>query len=271
MKPKSKILIIAGSDSSGGAGIQADIKTITSLGSYAMTAVTAITAQNTTGVKSVVPLNPLEIEKQILFTCRDIRPDAIKIGMLHSSKVINTVIRSLNKLKIKKIILDPVMVAKGGTKLINKKAIKILREKLIKKVLLITPNIPEAEELTKIKISKTKDMIKAGKVLLKLGVKNVLIKGGHKKSKYVEDIYLNKNEIKIFKNKKILTKNTHGTGCTLSSAITTFLSCGKPIKNSCELGIKYVNQAIKSNLTYGKGHGPINHLNSIKVIKRFTS
>ena len=152
MKPKSKILIIAGSDSSGGAGIQADIKTVTALGSYAMTAITAITAQNTTGVSSVIPLHPKEIEKQILFTSKDIKPDAVKIGMLHSPEVILTVIRALRKIKTKKIILDPVMIAKGGFKLINDKAIKTLREKLIRKVHLITPNIREAEVLSKIKI-----------------------------------------------------------------------------------------------------------------------
>jgi len=151
LKPKSKILIIAGSDSSGGAGIQADIKTVTSLGSYAMTAVTAITSQNTTGVKSIASINPKEIEKQIIFTCKDIKPDAIKIGMLHSSSVIKSVISSIAEIKVKKIILDPVMVAKGGTKLINNKAIQILKSKLIKKVILITPNIPEAEILTKTK------------------------------------------------------------------------------------------------------------------------
>ena len=269
MKPKSKILIIAGSDSSGGAGIQADIKTVTSLGSYAMTAITAVTIQNTTGVKSVIPINAREIEKQILFTCKDIKPDAIKIGMLHSSKVIISVIKALKKIRTSIIILDPVMVAKGGSRLINKKAIKILKEKLIKKAYLITPNIPEAEILTKIKIRNLKDMIQAGSILLKLGAKNILVKGGHRKSKYIEDVFLNKKEIKIFKNKKIKTKNTHGTGCTLSSAIATFLSCGKPLKNSCELGVKYVNQAIGSNLNYGKGHGPINHINSILIDKKF--
>ena len=136
MKPKSKILIIAGSDSSGGAGIQADIKTVTALGGYAMTAVTAITAQNTTGVKSVVPIPSKEIQKQILFTSKDIKPDAIKIGMLHSSDVIISVLRSLRKVKTKKIILDPVMVAKGGFKLINNRAIKTLKTRLIKKVFL---------------------------------------------------------------------------------------------------------------------------------------
>ena len=269
MKPKSKILIIAGSDSSGGAGIQADIKTVTALGGYAMTAVTAVTAQNTTGVSSIVPITPKEIGKQILFTCRDIKPNGIKIGMLHSSQVINSVINALGKIKNSKIILDPVMVAKGGVRLINESAIKTLKYKLIKKVYLITPNIPEAEIITKIKIKTLEDMMNAGNILLKLGAKNVLIKGGHRNSKYMEDVLLNKKEIKVFRNRKIKTKNTHGTGCTLSSAITTFLSCGKPLKKSCELGIKYVNQAIGSKLNYGKGHGPINHLNSILINKKF--
>ena len=269
MKPKAKVLIIAGSDSSGGAGIQADIKTVTALGSYAMTAITAVTVQNTTGVNSVISINPKEIRKQILFTCKDIKPDGIKIGMLHSSSVIVSVVNALKKVKVHKIILDPVMVAKGGTRLINESAIKTLKEKLIKKVYLITPNIPEAEILTKIKIKNLKDMIRAANILLKMGAKNVLIKGGHKKTKYIEDVLLNRKEIKIYKNKKIKTKNTHGTGCTLSSAITTFLSCGKPLKKSCELGIKYVNHAIGSNLNYGKGHGPINHLNSILIDKKF--
>jgi len=134
LKPKSKVLIIAGSDSSGGAGIQADIKTITSLGSYAMTAVTAITIQNTTGVKSIVSIEPKKILDQIIFTCKDIKPDAIKIGMLHSSNVINFVINSIDRIKVKKIILDPVMIAKGGAKLINKRAIKTLQKNLIKKI-----------------------------------------------------------------------------------------------------------------------------------------
>ena len=269
MKPKSKVLIIAGSDSSGGAGIQADIKTVTSLGSYAMTAVTAITSQNTTGVKSIVSINPKEIKKQIIFTCQDIKPDAVKIGMLHSRSIIESVISSLNKIKVKKIILDPVMIAKSGIKLLNNEAIKILKNRLIKKVTLITPNIPEAEMLTKIKIKNIEDMIYAANILLNLGAQNVLIKGGHLNAKIVQDVFVNKNEIKIFKNKKITTKNTHGTGCTLSSAITTFFSCGKPLKKSCELGIKYVNNAIGSKLNYGKGHGPINHLNSIIVNKKF--
>ena len=269
MKPKSKVLIIAGSDSSGGAGIQADIKTVTSLGSYAMTAITAVTAQNTTGVNSIVSINPKEIFKQIVFTCKDIKPDAIKIGMLHSPSVIKAVILALKKVKVFKIVLDPVMVAKGGARLINDRAINILKKSLIKRVFLVTPNIPEAEVLTKVKIKNSKDMIKAANILLKLGAKNVLIKGGHLKSQVMQDILVNKKTTKIFKNKKFLTKNTHGTGCTLSSAVATFLSCGKLLNDSCELGIKYVNEAIGSNLNYGKGHGPINHLNSLTIKKKY--
>ena len=269
MIPKSKVLIIAGSDSSGGAGIQADIKTVSALGCYAMTAITAVTVQNTTGVKSIIPIKPKEISNQIEFTARDIKPNAIKIGMLHSAKVISAVMKSLKKIDIKKIVLDPVMVAKGGTKLINNEAIDEIKKKLMKKILLITPNIPEAELLTNTKINSLNDMIKAGQLLINLGAKNVLIKGGHLKSNEINDILLNKKIIKIFKNKKYKSKNTHGTGCTLSSAIATNLSCGKDLIKSCEQGIKYVNEAIKSNLNLGKGNGPINHLNSITLNKRF--
>ena len=269
MKPKSKILIIAGSDSSGGAGIQADIKTVTTIGSYAMTAITAVTVQNTQGVKSVIPIPPNEIKNQIIFTSTDIKPDAIKIGMLHSSDVVNKVVTSLNIIKVKKIILDPVMVSKGGIRLIDYKAIQTLKKKLIKKVSLITPNIPEAEVLTGVKINNKEDMILAANKLINLGAKNVLIKGGHLKSKNVQDVFMNKSDLKVFISSRYKTRNTHGTGCTLSSAITTFFSCGKSIKKACELGIKYVNSAILTNPKYGKGHGPINHLNSMKINKRF--
>ena len=269
MKPRSKILIIAGSDSSGGAGIQADIKTITSLGSYAMTAITAITVQNTKGVKSVIPISANEIKNQIVYSANDIKPDAIKIGMLHSSDAIKKVIESLKKIKIKKIILDPVMIAKGGEKLINNEEIKVLKKKLMKNVSLITPNIPEAEILTGIKIRNKEDMIFAANRLINLGAKNVLLKGGHLKSKKVEDVFLNKSDLTVFKSSRHNTKNTHGTGCTLSSAITTFFSCGKSIKKACDLGVKYVNSAILTNPNYGKGHGPVNHLTSMEINNRF--
>ena len=267
LKIKSKILIIAGSDSSGGAGIQADIKTATSLGVYSMTAVTAVTVQNTKSVKSVIPIPPNEIYNQIIHTTKDIRPNAIKIGMLHSTKVIDKVFRSLNKMKIKKIILDPVMIAKGGSKLITDQAVKLMKKKLLNKVSLITPNIPEAEILTGFKIKNQNDMILAANEFIKMGTPNVLVKGGHLKSKKVYDIFVNKKEIKVFSNRRSNTKNTHGTGCTLSTAITSFFSCGKTLKRSCELGVKYVNSAILTNPKIGTGHGPINHLNSIELKK----
>ena len=162
-----------------------------------MTAITAVTSQNTTGVKSIVGIDPKEISKQILFTCRDIKPDAVKIGMLHSESVIKSVINSLKSIRVSKIILDPVMVAKGGTRLINNKAINILKNQLIKKVSLITPNIPEAEVLTDLKIRNLQDMIKAAQFLMSMGAKNVLIKGGHLKSEVVNDIFINKKEIKF--------------------------------------------------------------------------
>jgi hydroxymethylpyrimidine/phosphomethylpyrimidine kinase len=269
LKPNSKILIIAGSDSSGGAGIQADIKTVTALGSYAMTAITAVTIQNTTGVKSIVPIESKKISDQIEFTSKDIKPDAIKIGMLHSASVIKSVISSLDLIKVKKIILDPVMISKGGAKLIDEKAIGILKNVLIKKVSLITPNIPEAEILTNTSIKNKEDMIFAASILIELGAKNVFIKGGHLNSKVVQDIFVNKKEIMLIKNRRITTSNTHGTGCTLSSAISTFFACGKTLKKSCELATKYVNESIRSNLNYGTGHGPINHLSSIIINKKF--
>ena len=262
-------MIIAGSDSSGGAGIQADIKTVTSLGGYAMTAITAVTSQNTTGVKSVSGIKSEEVKKQIIFTSKDIKPDAIKIGMLNSSEIILSVTNSLKKINIKKIVFDPVMVAKGGYKLINDKAIRTLKKNLIPKVFLLTPNIPEAEVLTGYKIKNLKDMIKAAKILNKLGVKNILLKGGHREGKSVTDILLNKNKLVIYKNKKIKTKNTHGTGCTLSSAVATFMACGKTINKSCELAIKYVNESIRSNPNFGKGHGPVNHLSSIRIDRKY--
>ena len=264
---KGRVLICAGSDSGGGAGIQADIKTITALGSYAMTAITAVTSQNTTGINAIIPIPVNVISKQIEFTSRDIKPDAIKIGMLHSESVIKTVIKSLNKINVKRIILDPVMVAKGGQRLIDTKSIKTLKKKLLKKVTLITPNIPEAEVLSGINIKTVNDMIYAAKKINILGVKSVLVKGGHLETNKIYDVLLSNRKIKIFNSKKIITKNTHGTGCTLSSAIATFYSCGKTLKKSCELGINYVNRAIMLGPNYGKGHGPINHINNIEIKK----
>ena len=260
MKLKSKLLIIAGSDSSGGAGIQADIKTATSLGVYAMTAITAITAQNTTGVKSIVSVPPKEIFNQISFSVQDIKPNSVKIGMLQNVGVIKEVIKAIKKYKLKNIIIDPVMVAKGGHKLISNSSINYLRKKLFPYALLVTPNIPEAETLIKKRIQTLEDVIKAGKEILKFGPKFVLIKGGHTNKSFIEDVLISKKNIKIFKNKKIKTKNTHGTGCTLSSAIASFISKNYNMNESCRRSIQYVHKAILLNPKFGRGHGPINHM-----------
>lgn len=260
MKLKSKLLIIAGSDSSGGAGIQADIKTATSLGVYAMTAITAITAQNTTGVKSIVPVSPKEIFNQISFSVQDIKPNSVKIGMLQNVGVIKEVIKAIKKHKLKNIVIDPVMVAKGGHRLISNSSINYLRKKLLPYALLVTPNIPEAETLIKKRIQTLEDVIKAGKEILKFGPKFVLIKGGHTNKSFIEDVLISKKNIKIFKNKKIKTKNTHGTGCTLSSAIASFISKNYNMNESCRRSIQYVHKAILLNPKFGRGHGPINHM-----------
>ena len=265
MKIKSKILIIAGSDSSGGAGIQADIKTVTALGSYAMTAITAVTAQNTKGVKKVIPIPSKVVEKQITMILEDIGTNAIKIGMIHNTGIIKSLYTILRKYKPKNIVIDPVMVAKGGAELINNNSIKYLKKLLFPLCDLLTPNIPEAEILTGYSISNKEDMIKAAKKILNMGAKNVLLKGGHLKNKMIFDILATDKEIKIFKKRKIKTKNTHGTGCTLSSALATCMSQKKNIVKSCKISLSYVDKAIDSAPGYGKGFGPLNHLVSFNL------
>ena len=265
MKPKSKVLIIAGSDSSGGAGIQADIKTVTALGSYAMTAVTAVTCQNTKGVKGITPIPVKNFEKQLIMVLDDIGTHSVKIGMLHNTNIIKSVYKVLRKYKMKNIVLDPVMIAKGGSRLVNKSSIKYLKKLLLPLCNVITPNIPEAEVLTGCSILNKEDMIKAAKKIVRMGAKNVLLKGGHLKNKMIFDILVSRNVIKVFPKRKIKTKNTHGTGCTLSSALATFLSQKKNIYKSCKFSLKYVDQAIYSAPGFGNGYGPLNHLVSFNL------
>ena len=260
MYPQSRVLIIAGSDSSGGAGIQADIKTVTSLGSYAMTAVTAVTAQNTMGVKNITPIPKKNVQQQITMVLDDIGADAVKIGMLHNVSIIKCIYYILKKYNLKNIVIDPVMVAKGGSRLINNNSIIYLKRLLLPLAKLITPNIPEAEVLSGCSISNKKDMIQVAKKILNMGPKNVLLKGGHLRSKMIFDILATKKEIKVFPKRKIRTKNTHGTGCTLSSALATCLSQKKSIFKSCKISLKYVDRAITYAPGYGRGFGPLNHL-----------
>ena len=267
MKPKSKVLIIAGSDSSGGAGIQADIKTVTALGSYALTAVTAVTAQNTRGVKAITPIPTKNLQKQITMVLDDIGANAIKIGMLHNIKTIKCVYKILKKYKLKNIVLDPVMIAKGGARLVNTNSIEYLKKLLIPICSVVTPNIPEAEVLTGYSILNKADMIKAAKKIITMGAKNVLLKGGHLNTNMIFDILVSKKETKVFPKRKIKTLNTHGTGCTLSSAIATCLSQKINILESSKFSLRYVNHAILTAPNYGKGCGPLNHLVSFKLGK----
>ena len=267
MKPKSKVLIIAGSDSSGGAGIQADIKTVTALGSYAMTAVTAVTAQNTKGVKGIVSISAKNLHKQLTMVLDDIGANGVKIGMLHNTDLIKCVFKVLKKYKLKNIILDPVMIAKGGARLVNKNSIKYLKKLLLPLCDVITPNIPEAEVLTEKSICNKEDMINAAKKIINMGAKNVLLKGGHLKNKMIFDILVSKKKIKIFQKRKINTRHTHGTGCTLSSALATCLSQKKSMLKSCNISLNYVDKAILTAPNYGKGFGPLNHLVSINLRK----
>ncbi len=267
MKLKSKVLIIAGSDSSGGAGIQADIKTVTALGSYAMTALTAVTSQNTLGVKTItsIPIKSLKLQMEMVLD--DIGTNAVKIGMLHNTNVTKCVYKTLKKYKLKNIVLDPVMVAKGGATLVNKNSIKYLKKLLLPLCYIVTPNIPEAEVLTGYSIANQSDMIRAAKKIISMGAKNVLLKGGHLKKKMIFDILVSKKEVKIFSKRKINTKSTHGTGCTLSSALATCLSQKKDIYKACRISLKYVDQAISTAPGYGKGFGPLNHLVSFNLKK----
>ena len=195
----------------------------------------------------------------------DIGTHAVKIGMLHNTGIIKSVYKILKKYKLKNIVLDPVMIAKSGAKLISNSSIKDLKKLLLPLCTLITPNIPEAAILTGYSISSEKDMIKAAKKILNMGPKNVLLKGGHLKNKMIVDVLATKRGIKIFKKRKIRTKDTHGTGCTLSSALATCLSQKKNIVKSCKISLRYVDKAIISAPGYGKGFGPLNHLVSFNL------
>ena len=254
-----RVLTIAGSDSGGGAGIQADIKTITALGSYASSAITALTAQNTKGVFGIYDVPDKFIEQQIELVLSDIGADAIKTGMLHREGVIKTIVKALKKYPKIPVVVDPVMVAKGGSSLLEKKAVNALMDVLVPLCTVVTPNIPEAEVLSGIKIKKKADMIEAAARIMMMGAKNVLIKGGHMKGPLISNILVNKDGAKTFEAERIKSKHTHGTGCTLASAIATGLAQGMDLEKSVEVSIAYVGAAIESAPKLGKGNGPINH------------
>ena len=252
------VLSIAGSDSSGGAGIQADIKTIIANGCFAETAITALTAQNTLGVRDILNVTPEFLENELDAIFEDIRPDAIKIGMVSDKNLIKSIVKKLKQYNAKNIVVDPVMVATSGSKLLSDDAINTLIKELIPLADIITPNIPEAEVLSGIKINNVSDMERAIKIISKLGSKSVLLKGGHMINDANDLLYYN-NELTWINGKRINNNNTHGTGCTLSSAIASNLAKDYDIITAIKRSKYYLSNCLMQMLNLGSGSGPMDH------------
>lgn len=251
-------LTIAGSDSSGGAGIQADIKTMTTNGVYAMSAITALTAQNTMGVTAISEVTPHFLEQQLDAVFQDIRPNAVKIGMVSSGDLIEIIAECLSRYEAENIVVDPVMVATSGSSLLQVEAVKILQNKLLPLATLITPNIPEAEVLSGISIQGEEDMIRAAKSICERFGCAVLCKGGHRIND-ANDFLYTKEKCQWFYRERIDNPNTHGTGCTLSSGIAANLAKGYDLVTSVTRAKEYISGALSDRLDLGKGSGPMNH------------
>lgn len=256
-------LTIAGSDSSGGAGIQADIKTMTANGVYAMSAITALTAQNTTGVTGIMEVTPAFLAEQIDDIFTDIFPDAVKVGMVSSDALIRVIADKLKKYQARNIVVDPVMVATSGSSLMADHAVEPLKECLLPLAALVTPNIPESEVLSGMKIQTAEDMIAASRKISETYHCAVLCKGGHQRNDANDLLYCN-GDFKWFYGKRIPNPNTHGTGCTLSSAIASNLAKGYPLDIAIEKAKNYISGALAAMLDLGKGSGPMNHAFAIK-------
>ncbi len=255
-----RLLIVAGSDSGGGAGIQADIKTATALGGYAMTAVAALTAQNTLGVHGVLPVPPEFLRLQIDCVLDDLGADAFKTGMLGSAALIEVVADRLGRHRNVPLVLDPVMVAKGGHRLLAGDAVASLKRTLLPLATLLTPNLPEAEALCGMRIETLDDMLRAADALLTLGVPAVLLKGGHLPGEQVTDLLATIETCERFTSPRIDTRHTHGTGCTLASAVATGLAQGMELRSAVVRARDYVRAAIAAAPGYGAGAGPLNHM-----------
>ena len=256
-------LTIAGSDSSGGAGIQADIKTMTANGVYAMSAITALTAQNTTGVYGILEVTPEFLANQLDCIFTDIRPDAVKTGMVSSSALIEVIAQKLTQYKAKNLVIDPVMVATSGAKLISDEAIETLKGKLLGLATLITPNIPEAQVLSGMDIRTAEDMERAAKAIYEAYGCAVLCKGGHQLND-ANDLLYSKEGARWYHGRRIANSNTHGTGCTLSSAIASNLAKGYSLDEAVERAKAYISGALAAMLDLGKGSGPMNHMFDLK-------
>ncbi len=253
-----KLLTIAGSDSSGGAGIQADMKTFSAHGCYAMSVITAITAQNTVAVKDVMDVPPEMVKAQMDAVFEDVFPDGVKVGMVSAIATIATIAEGLKKYSPKILVVDPVMVSKSGYHLLRPEAVETLRTELLPLADLITPNIPEAEILCGFAIESKKDMLKAAEEMIKNGCKAVLLKGGHR-TEDADDLVFDGEVFHWLPGKRIKTQNTHGTGCTISSAITANLAKGYPLPEAVRLAKEYITMAIEHALAIGSGCGPTHH------------
>ena len=258
-----KVLTIAGSDSGGGAGIQADIKTISAIGCYGMSVITALTAQNTRGVTAIHALPPSFVVEQMAAVFTDIGADAVKIGMLYSAELIEAVTEALNKHRARNIVLDPVMVAQSGDKLLQDDAIQAIKDHLMPLADVVTPNLPEAEVLLGQKIENFEDMQRAARSLAQFGSRSILIKGGHlEESKSTDLLYLTEEDrFVMLEAERIESRNNHGTGCTLSSAIAAYLSRGNRTEDAVRKAKTYIQNAIRAGAQYkiGHGHGPVHH------------
>lgn len=263
--PRGRVLIIAGSDSGGGAGIQADIKTVTALGGYATTAITAVTVQDTLGVHAIHEV-PLDIIRgQIKVALEDIGTDAIKTGMLHSVEIIEAVAEDISSLApAAALIVDPVMVAKGGAVLAGSETVDAYKRALMPFATLITPNVPEAEALTGRKIETLDQQKAAADALLGLGCDAVLLKGGHMPGDTIYDVLATQEMIEVMSGPRIDTRHTHGTGCTLASAIAALMAQGAPLRDAVDVARDYVEEAIRSAPGFGKGHGPLYHAHTLR-------
>jgi len=257
--PRGKVLSIAGSDSGGGAGIQADIKTVTLLGSYAAAAITALTAQNTRGVSAIHGVPADFVAEQLDAVFSDIPIDVVKTGMLFSAEIIGVIADKLREYNKRIVVIDPVMMAKGGADLVAPEALAMFKKLLLPAAYLLTPNIPEAEKLSGILINDEDGMERAAKALCRMGARNVLIKGGHLAEGTAVDIFHDGSGFIRFPVPRIHTRNTHGTGCTLASAIAAFLAQGEPLPRAIANAKEFITAAIKLAQPLGKGHGPVNH------------
>mgnify|MGYP000278569671 CR=1 FL=1 len=255
-----RVLVVAGSDSGGGAGIQADIKTITMLGGYAATAVTALTAQNTLGVFGVMPVPAAFVRQQMRVVLDDIGAEVIKTGMLHDESIVEAVcLEFLATVPRPKLVVDPVMIAKGGASLLSRQAAASVLERLLPLAFLVTPNAPEAAALTGLVVSTEADLVLAGRALVEKGARAALVKGGHLEGREIVDALVTPDRVRLYRAQRVETRHNHGTGCTLASAIAALLAQGESLETAVERARAYVRRALEAAPGLGRGHGPLGH------------